>query len=687
MPYVYKRRSRGSGAGRSGGGAGPVYGDRPEGMRGPRPVDSKVTIKWAAAAILALMAASVAIGATSGLWLSSTDYLTKMRDVRDSAMAWVDRSVLKKPPTKQAHGHEPLGTALHQAEYAKFSLVPFPERAAAFVQLPGERFLVSDAHGTFLDFSGDGRIAPAEIPAPINLAEIEASPFWKAPNFNQLWFRVNDLLMLPKEGAAGTYDLWATHHWFHADRGCITVRFSHLDIAVSDGAIKAQGPWRTLMETAPCVDILLEKREAFGGHLSGGKMMDWDAERLMVTMGEQTLFESRGMNLSQNPETPLGKILLINKTTGAWEVFANGSRNAQGLVRAADGRIWSTEHGPKGGDELNLVQKGDNLGFPYATLGVNYDYRPWPGRTREGSHEGYQTPRHAWVPSVGISAVVQMKGPEFPNWEDDLIVGALGGRALMRLRLDGDDVVYEERISLPGYGIRDLEVLPDGRLVALTNRMEILIIRNQLGPGGFLEFNMADSLGVPPDALKKPVSPERLAAITAGAETFAATCTHCHTLSGVHGSGPHLNDIVGRQIARVDGFEFTPALKAKNERWTEKKIADYLLDPETFAQGTAMGPMGLDRATADAVAAFLAEPYRAPAQKPHGGEQVGAAPTATATVAPAPKGAPAAPMAPAPITAATAVAAEAPAAPKPAIRAGPLRPSAPAGKPAEADGA
>ncbi|MDA0329367.1 MAG: PQQ-dependent sugar dehydrogenase [Gemmatimonadetes bacterium] len=143
------------------------------------------------------------------------------------------------------------------------------------------------------------------------------------------------------------------------------------------------------------------------------------------------------------------------------EIWAYGHRNAQGLaIHPVTGDVWQNEHGPQGGDELNLIGRGLNYGWPVVGYGVNYT----SGRTiHEGTlREGMEPPVHVWVPSIGVSGMLFYGGDRFPEWRGDMIVAGLSGQRLVRLRLDGQKVVAEETL-IRGLGrIRDVREGPSG---------------------------------------------------------------------------------------------------------------------------------------------------------------------------------------------------------------------------------
>ena len=151
------------------------------------------------------------------------------------------------------------------------------------------------------------------------------------------------------------------------------------------------------------------------------------------------------------------------------EVFTTGNRNVQGLAfDPKTGVLWSHEHGPRGGDELNVVRPGVNYGWPVISYGREYiSGRP----VGEGTHrDGLAQPIHQWTPSIAPSGLTVYDGDRFPAWRGNLFVGALKFRLLARLVLDGERVMHEERLLEGRYGrIRDVRTGPDGLLYLLTD--------------------------------------------------------------------------------------------------------------------------------------------------------------------------------------------------------------------------
>lgn len=166
------------------------------------------------------------------------------------------------------------------------------------------------------------------------------------------------------------------------------------------------------------------------------------------------------------------------KTPGAKpEIFTYGNRNMQGAaLNPATGKVWAHEHGPQGGDEINILTAGTNYGWPVITYGVNYGVGTKIG---EGTaKDGMAQPITYWVPSIAPSGMAFYTGDRFPKWKGNLFVGALAGQLIVRVTLDGDKVVAQERLFQGKLGrIRDIRQGPDGNLYVLTDEAKGELIR------------------------------------------------------------------------------------------------------------------------------------------------------------------------------------------------------------------
>lgn len=148
--------------------------------------------------------------------------------------------------------------------------------------------------------------------------------------------------------------------------------------------------------------------------------------------------------------------------------FTYGNRNIQGMTVHPDtGEIWSHEHGPRGGDEINILRAGNNYGWPKVTYGIDYSGATISDKT---TMEGITDPLHYWDPSIAPSGMAFYTGDEFPQWKGNLFVGALKMQKLVRLRMDGEKVTEEEDLLEDlGERIRDVRMGPDGALWLLTD--------------------------------------------------------------------------------------------------------------------------------------------------------------------------------------------------------------------------
>ncbi|TYR29783.1 PQQ-dependent sugar dehydrogenase [Mesorhizobium microcysteis] len=222
-------------------------------------------------------------------------------------------------------------------------------------------------------------------------------------------------------------------------------------------------------------------------HFGSRLVFDNDGH-LFVTMGDRSSRQFRDM--AQDTDSHIGTIARINPDgsvpqdnpfvgqDGALpEIWAYGVRNVQAAaLHPETGVLWEIEHGPRGGDELNVIEPGANYGWPVASFGVEYS-----GDTiGEGisSAEGMVDPIYEWTPVIAPSGMAFYSGDAFPEWQGNLFVGGLASTALVRLELDGDSVTHEERLLEPlGLRIRDVAQGPDGAIYVATDEANGGILR------------------------------------------------------------------------------------------------------------------------------------------------------------------------------------------------------------------
>ena len=215
------------------------------------------------------------------------------------------------------------------------------------------------------------------------------------------------------------------------------------------------------------------------GGKTGGRIAIAPDGTLFVTIGDRS--DSPPWDVAQRMDTDLGKIIhitpdgapapgnpFLGKPGVLPEIWATGLRSEEGLAFDPRGRLWETEHGPRGGDELNIIEKGKNYGWPVVAHGIDYPGTPiGDGSTHK---EGMEEPVYYWDPVIAPSGLAFYTGNLFPQWKNSVFVGGLRGMVLVRLAIVDDKVVSEEPLLTElNTRIRDVRVGPDGAVYVLTD--------------------------------------------------------------------------------------------------------------------------------------------------------------------------------------------------------------------------
>jgi glucose/arabinose dehydrogenase len=325
--------------------------------------------------------------------------------------------------------------------------------------LPDGRMLITERPGRLRVVGKDGRLDPQPVAGLPPIAAV---------------------------GQGGLLDV-ALHPRF-AENHLVYLSFAGRD-ATGIGTEVARG--RLSGNRLEDVQVIFRQLPKSGTGLHFGSRLVFDRDGyLYITLGE------RGeRDRAQKPDDHAGSVIRIhddgrvpkdNPFAGkpGWkpEKYDLGHRNQQGAaLNPQTGRLWTHEHGPQGGDEINVIRPGVNYGWPVITYGVEYFVGT---RIGEGTQKpGMAQPIHYWVPSIAPSGMAFYTGDKFPRWRGNLFVGSLKFELLARLTLDGEKIVKEERLLKGVLGrIRDVRAGPDGCLYILTDESSGVLAR--LEPAG-----------------------------------------------------------------------------------------------------------------------------------------------------------------------------------------------------------
>ncbi len=493
-----------------------------------------------------------------------------------------------------------LTTHLYEFESESVRLESFDGSGGA-IESVGDDLLVVTPKGRFALISPGGTVEYLDGSVPMNYTGLESSLISLKPDFDPHPFRAADILL--KEIEAG-YTLFVTHHYFTGE--CVRFRLSSTTLVREGQRLTLLPDWRTIFDAEPCLE------QPSGWQNSGGKMLTDGREHLLVTVGNHTY--------GQRPipsNLHIGKLVRIEIETGESEILATGIRNSQGLARDAQGNLWATDHGPQGGDELNLLREGADYGWPQASYGVGYGGVSLRLVEDEdtGRHDGFERPAFSWISSTAVSAVAVNDERRLPLWKDDLLVASLVAGSLLRVRRHGTDVQYVEKIEV-GYRIRDIALMPDGRIALLRDGGWVYFLSRSTRHCHEEARNRRDVYSIncesiaaspPPDSGTAAPSANDLGRDTAaGARLFGLQCSVCHNQNAErHGDGPHLVGVIGRQAGEVSGFDFSEGLRSLDVVWTRYSITRFLTAPQQFAPGTSMSSPGIGEEEARAIANYL----------------------------------------------------------------------------------
>ncbi len=464
---------------------------------------------------------------------------------------------------------------LRMVEYA--GGIPRPSVRGGGMDVFGDGFIVVTGEGTFYeatfsDGDTDLEVRELRMRAPSNAAEFNED----APEgVLKEYFGVADVLVQRTPDATR---IFTSHHFWKRELQCYVLRVSKMDWSDHEvDLVEQDRTWEVLYETDPCIDF---EADSLRGHqlmMSGGRMQLLNDAELLVTVGDHGFDKNvYGPIYAQTADASYGKTIRVRIEDGSATPFSTGHRNPQGLHITPEGTIWSTEHGPRGGDELNVLVEKSNYGWPYVTYGTEYHKHEWLEHAEYARRGSFQSPVYSWVPSVGISNVLQSSSPLFPAWNGDLLVASLKGHTLFRVQVENNRTVVVEPIKIGGR-IRDLAEDAQGRLVLWTD------------PGSFLVI----------EPIKESSDASSL---------FLTQCANCHQVDNdnKHLIGPDLGGVFGRKIGSAPGYRYSNALADLSGEWDDQALRSFLKNPRAFAPGTTMDFEGLsDNGDLDRMVAYI----------------------------------------------------------------------------------
>jgi glucose/arabinose dehydrogenase len=326
----------------------------------------------------------------------------------------------------------------------------------ALAFLPEGRMLVTERPGRMRIVSPQGQLSPAVKGVP----EVWAS------------------------GQGGLLDVITDRDF--ADNGTIYFCYSE---RTGNGGRTAVARGRLVDGAAPRLDdvkvIFRQDGPLSSGNHHGCRIVQSPDSNLFVTLGEHFSYRDEAQNLGNH----LGKLIriapdgsvpkdnpFVGRDGARPEIWSYGHRNGQGLaINPASGDVWEIEHGPRGGDEVNIIGRSKNYGWPVIGYGIDYSGAKIHDST---SKPGMEQPVKYWVPSIAPSGMAFYTGDLFKRWKGSLLTGALAGQMLVRLQLNGDAVTSEERLLQNlNERIRDVRQGPDGALWLLTDSSAGRVLR------------------------------------------------------------------------------------------------------------------------------------------------------------------------------------------------------------------
>lgn len=493
-------------------------------------------------------------------------------------------------PSQPTYSSKKIDTALYSLRVSFFEnyICPLSDknctspRNGGGISLFGPGYLLATGEGLLYYFNLDLNNHTLDIKSLPLRIPLNSESFESSGDKDTLWlFRVTDILV---KKSGDKLRLFAAHHHWNTDEQCFTLMVSSIEAtfeSFTEGKLLPE--WQTVFNTSPCLPLReplsnSHNTRYFSGDESGGRMVLLDNNKILLSVGDHLFngFDRKEM-LAQDNTSSYGKTILIDINSGTGKTYTSGHRNPQGLHVDAKGSIWLTEHGPRGGDELNLLTEGANYGWPLVTYGTDYGKKSWPLNKIQGEHDGFQRSLYSWVPSTAVSSLIRLKGSLFNLWQGDFLIGSYK-KILWRIRVREGRVAYAEPIKLRGRNLRIRDLVEDnsGRVVLWLDNGTITVLE----PDSHVPSNK------PADKVSNKILAQEL---------FLSQCAGCHSSADNSDSelGPNLSKVLNREIGSLEDYAYSKALKNIPGSWTAQNLDQFIANPKSFAAGNAMNYKGL----------------------------------------------------------------------------------------------
>lgn len=457
-----------------------------------------------------------------------------------------------------------------------------PDGGLFLIDRLGSIFHIENAETTKLDI----------VPPDNNLDDLidrqKAGEFGSA-GLHTRGFRYNDILVVD---AGDALDMLVSYSDWVPDRACYRNTLARLTLSDAESMETWRaGPddWQIVKSTEPCLPART-RGDVAKGIEAGGRLLQISDSEILWSQGVYELDDWYDVPpdeaYAQSDASDYGRVFGINLDTGEIRTLAKGLRNPQGLTQSKDGRIWISDHGMRGGDELNLVEPGEgvyNFGWPVVSYGTHSNGSPVSKSGRHEGHAGYDLPVVSFVPSIAPGSALAIENFH-PVWDGDVLVGGFRG-TLERVHVVDGRAIVVEPIPIE-VRPRDMAMTTDGQIVVWTDNLQLIYLSPSEKPEP-LDVLMA-RLETVADADRRETARE-----------LVQSCSNCHSFNqGEIQAGPTLHEVCGRSFGDTEFEGYSPALRSEGGEWSEDTLAAFIIAPQSVVPGTNMAWEGTENTEA-----------------------------------------------------------------------------------------